>query len=83
MVGIISTVDINNRVVAEGKNPNGLKAKDIMTSPIRSFEEDADEKEAYSTCVKDNIVTCPVTKDGRIVGIVSIHELLRKITHVN
>ena len=33
-VGIISMTDINNRIVAEGKNPADLKAKDIMSAPV-------------------------------------------------
>ena len=82
-VGVISTTDINNRVVAEGKNPSELSAKDVMTKPIHSFEEDSDEKEVYRACVKNEIATCPVTKDGKLVGIISIHELLRKIAQVD
>lgn len=81
-VGVISITDINNRVVAEGKNPEGLKAKDIMSSPVHSFEEDSDEKIAYETCIKENVAMCPVTSNGKLVGMITVHELLRKMTHV-
>lgn len=81
-VGVISTTDINNRVVAEGKNPTSLKAKEIMTKPIHSFEETDDVNKAYKACVKNEIATCPVTSKGKLVGLVSVHELLRKITNV-
>jgi CBS domain-containing protein len=80
--GVISLTDINNRLVAEGKDPSTTTAKDIMTSPITTFEETIDIKEAYENCVKNNIATCPVTKEGKLVGMVTIHELLRKITAV-
>ena len=80
-VGVISTTDVNNRVVAEGKDPNTLKAEEIMTKPIVSFEETEDESKVYKECVKNEVATCPITKDGKIVGIITIHELLRKITH--
>lgn len=82
-VGVISTTDMNNRIVAEGKDPNSIVAKDIMSTPVYCFEEDEDEKEAYKQCVKNKISTCAVTKDKKIVGIVSIHELLREITRVD
>jgi signal-transduction protein with cAMP-binding, CBS, and nucleotidyltransferase domain len=59
-----------------------MKAKDIMTSPIVSVESNLDEREAYGICVKNEIVTCPVTKDGKVVGIVTINELVRKLTKV-
>ena len=81
-VGVISITDVNNRVVAEGKNPTTLKAKDIMTKPLQTFEETMDEKQAYEQCVKSNVATCPVTNQGKLVGMVTIHELLRSITHV-
>mgnify|MGYP001599062746 FL=1 len=43
-IGIISTTDINNGVVAENKDASKLKAKEIMTSPI------------YLTCdINDNL----------------------------
>jgi len=81
-VGVISTTDMNNRVVAEGKDPNSLKAKDIMTSPIVSVESGMDEKEAYKVCAKNQVATCPVTEGGRVVGIVTINELIRHMTQV-
>ena len=42
-VGIISVLDINNRVVAENKNLAETTAKDVMSAPIRvaKMEEDA------------------------------------------
>jgi CBS domain-containing protein len=81
-VGVISTTDINNRIVAEGKDPNNIKANEIMTSPIETIDEDMDEREAYKVCVKGNIVACPVTKEGKISGIISVNEILRKLTDV-
>lgn len=81
-VGVISITDINNRVVAEGKNPTSLHAKDIMTQPLQTFEETMDERLAYEQCVKHNVATCPVTNKGKLVGMITIHELLRSITQV-
>ncbi len=81
-VGVISITDINNRIVAEGKNPASLKARDIMTSKIHSFEEIEDIKKAYGACIKNEIASCPVTSHGKLIGLVSVHELLRKLTQV-
>tara|TARA_Y100000034_G_scaffold134284_1_gene202275 strand:+ start:1056 stop:1418 length:363 start_codon:yes stop_codon:yes gene_type:complete len=80
-VGVVSILDINNRIVAEGKDPNGITAKDVMTSPVQSFDEEEDESKAYRECMEKEIVTCPVTSDGKLIGMVTIDELLRKITH--
>ena len=81
-VGVISTTDMNNRVVAEGKNPGDMVARDIMTSPIVSIDSGSDEKEAYRVCMKSQIAACPVTKEGKVVGIVTVNELVRKLTGV-
>ena len=81
-VGVISVVDINNRVVAEGKDPNTLTAKEIMTTPIKSYEETEEERVVYEDCVRNNLATCPITKGKKIVGAVTIHELLKGITRV-
>lgn len=81
-LGVISTTDMNNRVVAEGKDPNKLVARDIMTSPIHSVEDNMDEREAYSLCIKNDVAACPVTQKGKIMGIVTVNELLRRLTHV-
>ena len=39
-VGLISTTDINNRVVAEGKDPKKMKAKEIMSKTIDIFKKE-------------------------------------------
>ena len=81
--GVISTTDMNNRVVAEGKDPNTLKAKDIMTKPITSLDENTDINKAYKECIKTKIAICPVTRNTQLIGMVSIEELLHKITHAD
>lgn len=79
-VGVISTTDMNNRVVAEGKNPSETLAKDIMTTPIHAVDVNSEEKKAYEECLKNNVATCAVTEDGKLIGLVTVHELLRKVS---
>jgi hypothetical protein len=55
-VGLISVTDINNRVVAEGKNPNELKAKDIMTKPVDVIDENDDINAVYKSMLEKNRV---------------------------
>jgi len=81
-VGVISITDVNNRVVAEGKNPNTLQAKDIMTKDIQVYQETDDEREVYKTCVRNKTATCPIVRGNKLVGVVTIHELLQRITTV-
>ncbi|MBI4210956.1 MAG: CBS domain-containing protein [Candidatus Diapherotrites archaeon] len=79
-VGIISTTDMNNRVVAENKQPSSLKAKDVMTSPIYlacGIKENLDE--IFKKMIKHESYFCPVTKDGKLYGVLTYGELMNKV----
>ncbi len=67
-VGIISTTDVNNRVVAENKNPQKTTANEIMTSPIMTQDIDEQLAKAYFEMLKSNVFSCPVTQKGKLVG---------------
>lgn len=81
-VGVISTTDMNNRVVAQGLDSKNTKAKEIMTNPIISIDINFDEKEAYKLCVKNDIALCPITKDEKFIGVITLNELLRNLTKI-
>jgi signal-transduction protein with cAMP-binding, CBS, and nucleotidyltransferase domain len=75
--GIISVVDINNRVVAVGANPSVLKAKDIMSKPVDIINISDDTLTVSKAMMEKGRAMCPVAKDGKMVGIITINELLR------
>ncbi len=76
-VGIISVIDINNRVVAESKNPEIVKAKDIMSKPD-VININADIHSVLKMMIEKNRSMNPVVKDNRMVGIITLSELLAK-----
>ena len=78
-VGIISTVDINNRVVAEEKNSSTLKARDIMTKPIETVEVSSTCEEAYQKMVSKGTYSIPVTENGSLIGSLSFSKLFGKV----
>ena len=78
-VGIISVIDINNRVVALGKDPKELKAKDIMSKPIEIYDLEDDVQAVYDKMIEKMRVMCAVTKDKKMIGIITIHQLLKKL----
>ena len=57
-VGVISTTDINNRVVAEGKDPHNLQAKDIMSKPIELFQITDNVIEVYKKMKEKKRLIC-------------------------
>ncbi|MBW3003550.1 CBS domain-containing protein [Candidatus Woesearchaeota archaeon] len=76
-IGIISVTDMNNRVCAEGKDPNSLKAKDIMSQPIEVRTLDDDVEAVAKEMVSNNRVMNAVAKDGKMIGIVTLHQVLK------
>lgn len=75
-IGIISTTDINNRAVAENKDASKLKAEAIMTSPIYLTCDINDKlNEVFNKMLKHESFFCPVTKGGKLYGIITYGEL--------
>ena len=83
-IGIISTTDINNRVVAENKNANNLKAKDVMTKPIYLVcDVNENLSDIFEKMIERESFFCPVTKEGRLYGVLTYGELIKHVRHKN
>jgi CBS domain-containing protein len=78
-VGVISLTDINSRIVAAGRNPDGLHARDIMTTPLHMVEIDNDVGKAYNEMLAHDTLAIPVTDNGLLVGVLSMSEALRAL----
>lgn len=77
-VGVISTVDICNRIVAEEKNPATIKAKDMMTKGIETIPVDASLPEALQKMGDKNISFLPVVDEkGSLVGVLEFANVLK------
>ena len=80
-IGIISTTDLNNRVVAENKEASRLNARDIMTSQIYLICDVNDElNDVFKKMLHHETYFCPATKDGKLYGILTYGEMMK---HVN
>ena len=81
-LGIISTVDICNKAVCEEKNPKELKAKDIMTAPIKTADFNDSYEEAYEKMIGGDLLSIPVTNEGKLVGVLNFDRVFEKIKEV-
>jgi len=77
-IGVISTVDINNRVVAEKKDPSKTKASDIMTKSIATIDLNSSYDDAYKKMIEIGTYSLPVTEKGELVGLLDFNRLFRK-----
>ncbi len=78
-IGVISVTDIINRVVAEGKDIKNTKAKEIMSKPIDVVDVEDDLEEFYETLKIKNHVMAPVVKDEKMIGIITIHQIIKNL----
>ena len=70
-VGIITERDILYKVVAAGENPSLIKVRDVMSSPVQTIDEGSKVSEAIAKMSKLGFRRLGVTKDGRVVGMVT------------
>lgn len=78
-IGVISITDINNRVVAEGLDPKKVKAKDIMSKPIDIVDINEDVKAVFERHKGKHHVIDPVVKDKKMIGIITLHQIIKNI----
>ena len=75
-VGFVSQTDIIDKVVAEGKNSNEVKIKEIMTNDIVVLDSNEDYDKAYELMSKLRTFSIPVVTDEKIVGILDYTTLI-------
>ena len=75
-VGIIVDHDIAAKVIMKDRNPDEVKAKEIMSSPLITVGSDASVEEACGLLARKGIRRLPVVEGDTLVGIVSIRNIL-------
>jgi CBS domain-containing protein len=64
---------------ADFTRTHGRKVKDVMTETVISVADDASLEDAVGLMETNRIKRVPVTRDGRVVGVVSRSDLLRAL----
>ena len=84
MIGMITDRDITVRAVAEGKNPEDVKARDIMTAKTYYCYDDQDVEEVCNNMGEIQVRRLPVVnRDKRLVGIVTMGDLAQAASRPN
>ena len=78
--GIITDRDIVVSVVANSKSPLEILVEEVMTKKLIVVQEDASIFEILKILAKNNIRRVPVMRRGKLVGIVSVDDLIVIIT---
>jgi CBS domain-containing protein len=75
--GTITREDIIDKVVAVGKDPNIMKAKDIMGFPVVTVSPEDDLATVSRLMVKYGYERMPVVSMGKLVGLISDREIAK------
>ena len=72
LVGTLTDRDIAVRVVAEGKDPDSTKVRDIATTRLVTVDPGQDLDEALRLMAQHQVRRLPVVEeDGKLVGLVA------------
>ncbi|HPC82511.1 MAG TPA: CBS domain-containing protein [Thermoanaerobaculaceae bacterium] len=77
-VGIFTERDLMNRVVLTGRDPAATPVAEVMTPEVACVEPGTTAAEAMAIMTERRCRHLPVVEGGRVVGIVSIGDLVRR-----
>lgn len=79
IVGIFTERDYARKVVLMGRTSVNTPVRDVMTSAVRYVSPEQTKEECMSLMTEHRIRHLPVMKDGELVGLLSIGDLVKAI----
>jgi CBS domain-containing protein len=76
-IGIITETNILRRIVEPRMDPATVWAKDIMTSPLTTIDENDAIEEAAKVMAEKKINRIPVMKGDKLVGLISSTDIVK------
>jgi len=77
LAGIVSERDYTRKVILKGRSSKEERVEEIMTSDVISATPEQTVEEAMRLMTNRHIRHLPITDNGRVVGVVSIGDLVK------
>ncbi|MBS3782523.1 MAG: CBS domain-containing protein [Candidatus Thermoplasmatota archaeon] len=74
--GILTEMDIVDDLVSEGLDPEDVRVKDIMSSPVHTIDSNIPIQKAAETMADLEIRRLPVVEGEEMVGIITENDIL-------
>ena len=81
LVGILSERDYARKVVLKGKTSHVVPVSEIMTAPVYTVHPDQTVEECMNRMTNKHIRHLPVVEDDKIIGMISIGDVMRDILY--
>ena len=79
LVGIVSERDYARKVILKGRSSSDTPVRDVMTSQLHTVPPELDVEECMKIMTERRVRHLPVLEGGRLVGILSIGDLVRAV----
>jgi CBS domain-containing protein/uncharacterized protein (DUF2267 family) len=76
VAGIVTDRDLAVRVVGQGLDPKATPLRDVMTTDVSTLSPRDSQADAIRLMYRRNIRRVPLVEDGRLVGMVTLDDLL-------
>jgi len=76
-IGILTECDLVRKVLNQSKDPNKTFVGEIMSMPLAVGHAEMSIEEAMQAMANRKIKKLPITENGRLLGIITITDLVR------